>query len=307
MSFGGDADVAESARMYKTIRDYGINFIDCANAYSAGEAERILGRLIAGERDQLVITSKFAMAAGDGINDRGASRRHIKQAVEASLKRLGTDYVDILFTHRWDPFTPLEQTLRGLEDLVREGKVLYLGASNYSAWQVAKFLGISQTYGWTRFDVIQPMYNLVKRQAESEILPLALSEQLGVISYGPVGGGLLSGKYTSDKSPEDARLVKNDEYQARYAEPWVYRTAEQFCAMAAELNVHPVSLAVAWVQSNPAITCPIIGARNVEQLLPSLRSLDVDMNVELRDRISDLSREPALATDRLEERTLGTG
>ncbi len=302
MSFGGDADAAESARLYKTIRDNGVNFIDCANAYSKGEAERILGKLMAGERDQLVITSKFAMPTSDDVNDRGVSRRHIKLAVESSLKRLGTDYIDVLFTHRWNPTTPLEETLRGLEDLVREGKVLYPGASNYSAWQVAKALGISAKESWTRFEVIQPMYNLVKRQVESEILPLAESEQLGVVTYGPVGGGLLSGKYGVKKKPVGARLVTNREYEARYNEQWVYETAERFSEFAAGLNIHPVSLAVAWVKSNPAVTCPIIGARNVDQLLPSLDSLKVDMTSELRNQISNLSREPALATDRLEER-----
>jgi aryl-alcohol dehydrogenase-like predicted oxidoreductase len=176
MSFGGDADKAESAKMFKACRDAGINFFDCADAYSRGRAEEILGELMAGEREQLVITSKCFNPTSDDVNARGANRRHITRAVEASLRRLNTDRLDVLVMHRWDPVTPLEETLRGLEDLVRAGKVLYLGASNYAAWQVAKALGISANKHWSRFEVLQPMYNLVKRQVESEILPLARAE-----------------------------------------------------------------------------------------------------------------------------------
>ncbi|MGF1625260.1 MAG: aldo/keto reductase [Alphaproteobacteria bacterium] len=298
MSFGGDADATESAAMYKACRDLGINFFDTADQYSGGRSEEILGGLIKSERDDLVITSKCFNPTSDDPNARGASRRHIVRAVEASLKRIGTDRLDVLFMHRWDPVTPLEETLRALEDLVRAGKVLYLGASNYAAWQVAKGLGIAERRGWTRFEVIQPMYNLVKRQVEVEILPLARAEEIGVITYSPVGGGLLSGKYRKASRPDSGRLVVNKEYAVRYGEDWVYETAEAFVELADSLHVHPVSLAVAWVASNPDITAPIIGARSLEQLRPSLESLQVVMTPELRDRISALSRTPPVATDR---------
>jgi aryl-alcohol dehydrogenase-like predicted oxidoreductase len=289
--------------MYAACREAGINFFDCADAYSKGRAEEILGKLMAAERDDLVITSKcFNPTSGD-VNARGGNRRHIPRAVESSLKRLGTDRLEVLFMHRWDPVTPLEDTLRALEDLVRDGKVLYLGASNYSAWQVAKGLGISERRGWSRFDVIQPMYSLVKRQVETEILPLARSEELGVITYSPVGGGLLSGKYAPGVRPDTGRLLSNKEYTARYGEEWVFETAGAFTQMANGMGVHPVSLAVAWVAANPDVTCPIIGARNLEQLGPSLDSSGIDMTAELRDEISALSRSPAPATDRLEEQT----
>ena len=300
MSFGGDADAAESARMYAACRDHGINFFDCADAYGKGAAEEILGKLMKGQRDELIITSKCFNALSDDVNNQGANRRHIAQAVEASLKRLGTDRLDVLFMHRWDPVTPLEDTLRGLETLVRDGKVLYLGASNYSAWQVAKGLGIAERCGWPRFDVIQPMYSLVKRQVESEILPLAEAENLGVITYSPLGGGLLSGKYGAGARPDDGRLVSNRMYSRRYSEDWVFDTAERFTAFAAGRGEHPVSLAVAWVAANAAVTCPIIGARNLEQLQPSLNALDIDMSNELREEISAMSRRPPPATDRLE-------
>jgi aryl-alcohol dehydrogenase-like predicted oxidoreductase len=301
MSFGGDADEAESARMYRACRDLGINFFDTADQYTKGRSEEILGRLIADERDDLIITTKCFNPIAADVNARGGNRRHIVRAVEASLRRLGTDRIDVLFMHRWDALTPLEDTLRALEDLVRAGKVLYLGASNYAAWQVAKGLGISERRGWTRFDVIQPMYSLVKRQVESELLPLANSEGLGVMTYSPVGGGLLSGKYGPDMRPDGGRLVTNPEYTARYGEDWVFETAAAFTALAAAKGVHPVSLAVAWAAAHPDVTCPIIGARSLEQLGPSLKSLDIDMTQELRAEISSLSRTPPPATDRLEE------
>ena len=209
MSFGGDADADEAARMYTACRDRGFNFFDCADGYSKGRAEEILGGLIAGHRDELVVASKCFSPTSSDINDRGGTRRHIPRAVEASLKRLGTDRLDILFMHRFEGNAPVDETLRALEDVVRAGKVIYLGASNYAAWQIATSLGVSDRHGWTRFDVIQPMYNLVKRQAEVEIFPLALAEQLGVITYSPVGGGLLSGKYRPGKRPNDGRLVEN--------------------------------------------------------------------------------------------------
>ncbi len=301
MSFGGDADAAESGRMYGACRDAGINFFDCADVYNGGQAEEILGRLIAPERDSLVITSKCAQPAGPDPNERGASRRHIMRSVEASLKRLGTDRLDVLFIHRWDGSTALDQTMRALDDLVRSGKVLYVGASNFAAWQIARALGISEQRGWARFDVLQPMYNLVKRQAEAEILPLAEAEEIGVICYSPVGGGLLSGKYRPQSGPESGRILDNEMYAKRYAEPWMVETAGAFTGKAEELGVHPVSLAVAWAGAHPAITCPIIGARSVEQLRPSLDSVSIDMTPALRADIAALSRTPPPATDRLEE------
>jgi len=301
MSFGGDAERAESEKMYAACRDRGINFFDCADAYSGGRAEEILGTLMRSERDELIITSKCFNPTGKDINDRGGNRRHIARAVEASLRRLGTDRLDVLFMHRFDPHTPLEETLRALARLVSDGKVLYLGASNYSAWQIATALGISTRHGWPRLDVIQPMYNLVKRQVESEILPLAAAEELAVMTYSPLGGGLLSGKYGPGQRPEQGRLVSNEQYAARYGEDWVFETAVNFSAFAKAQDLHPVSLAVAWVAAHPQVTCPIIGARSLAQLQPSLAALDIDMNRELRLQLCALSRTPAHATDRLEE------
>jgi aryl-alcohol dehydrogenase-like predicted oxidoreductase len=301
MSFGGDANEEQSAHMYKACRDVGINFFDCADAYSKGKAETILGKLMRGHRDELVVTSKCFNQISDDFNARGGNRRHILRAVEASLDRLGTDRLDVLFMHRWDPVVPLEETLRALEKLVADGKVLYLGASNWAAWQIARSLGITERHGWPRIDVIQPMYSLVKRQAEAEIFPLSLAEGLGVITYSPVGGGLLSGKYGTKTRPDAGRLITNKEYTKRYGEDWVFETAEKFTALAKKKNVHPVSLAVAWAAAHPAVTCPIIGARSLEQLEPSLTSLEIDMTPELHAELAALSRTPPVATDRREE------
>ena len=301
MAFGGDADTDESARMYAAARDMGINFLDCADAYNGGAAETVLGGLINGHRDELIITSKCFLPVGDDKKMQGANRRHILNAVDASLSRLGTDRIDVLLLHRWDHGVPIEETLRALDKLVADGKVVYLGASNYAAWQIAKALGISDKRGWARFEVIQPMYNLVKRQAESEIFPLAMAEGLGVITYSPVGGGLLSGKYGVDNRPDAGRLMTNQEYIQRYGEDWVFETAENFAAMAGEIGVHPVSLAVAWAAAHPTVTCPIVGARSLEQLKPSLKSVEIDMSGELYAKIAALSRTPSIATDRREE------
>lgn len=301
MSFGDTADESMSAAMYKACRDVGINFFDCANVYAGGRSEEILGKLMAGERDQLVITTKVASRMGDGINQRGASRFHMIQAVEASLKRLNTDRIDVYFLHHFDPDTPIHEMVRGLDDLVQQGKILYPAVSNWAAWQIAKALGIAQYEGLARIEVLQPMYNLVKRQAEVEILPLAQAEEVAVIPYSPLGGGLLTGKYGQGKRPDAGRIVENKMYTMRYSEEMYYEVADRFTAHAQERDIHPATLAVAWTMGHSGVTAPIIGARNIDQLAASLAALDVDMTPEWRDDISALSYTPMPANDRLEE------
>ncbi|MBE9507593.1 MAG: aldo/keto reductase [Chloroflexi bacterium] len=303
MSFGGVADEEASAAMFHRCREAGVNFFDTANVYADGRSEEILGKLIADCRDEIVLTSKVRFPTGDDVNARGLSRRHVLLAVEASLRRLSTDRLDLYFVHGFDPDTPIEETLRALDDLVRQGKILYPGVSNWAAWQIARALGISAREGLARFECIQPMYNLVKRQAEVEILPLAQAEQVGVISYSPLGGGLLTGKYGATRRPESGRLVENQMYTKRYSDPACYEISERFTAHAQERGVHPATLAVAWVMAHPAVTAPIIGARNVEQLEASLAAPDVPMTPEWRAEVSALSIEPLPATDRSEEKS----
>jgi aryl-alcohol dehydrogenase-like predicted oxidoreductase len=209
--------------------------------------------------------------------------------------------LDVLFVHTFDPDTPMEETLRALDTLVRDGKILYTGASNWAAWQIALSLGISACEGLPAFACIQPMYNLVKRQAEVEILPLAACEGLGVISYSPLGGGLLTGKYGTSKKPGEGRLVDNTMYATRYGNARYYETAERFAAFARDRGMAPATLAVAWVAANPAITAPIIGARNLAQLEDSLAAADVAMTQELYAEIAALSPTPPPATDRTDE------
>jgi len=303
MSFGGDADEATSAAMFGMCRDQGINFFDCANVYQHGTAEKILGDLIKSCRSEVVITTKAYFPMSQDVNARGASRYHIFQAIESSLKRLQTDRIDIYFLHRFDDCIPLEETLRALDDLLAQGKVLYLGASNFAAWQVAKAIGISSREGLAAFTCIQPMYNLVKRQAEVEILPMAAAEGLGVIPYSPLGGGLLTGKYGVGKRPEHARLVDNKMYNTRYGLGWMYKTADDYTRYCSENEYDPAALAVAWVAAHPAVTAPIIGARNLNQLKSSLAACDIKMTPEIYRDVAALSPAPSPATDRSEEAT----
>ena len=263
----------------------------------------IRDRLWADCRDEVVLTPKASFPVGDDPNARGASRYHLVRAVEDSLRRLDTDRIDVFFVHRFDEQTRLDETLRALDTLVQQGKVLYLGASNFAAWQVMKALGRQRAEGWTPFHVIQPMYNLTKRQAEVELLPMARSEDLGVLSYSPLGGGLLTGKYGVDRRPDDGRLVENPMYQTRYGADVHYEVAERFTTFAEEHGYDPVSLAVAWVAHHPAVTAPIIGARTLDQFDGSLGALEIDMTEALRSDISALAPTPPPATDRVEERS----
>src|SRR5574339_132775 len=212
MSFGGDADEAASAAMYRACRDAGINFFDSADQYSKGRSEEILGKLMRGERDELVIATKCFNPTGEDRNAKGSSRRHVSRAVEASLKRLGPDRVELLYLHHFDARTPIDEQMRALEDLVRAGKVLYPAVSNYAAWQTQLALGVQERAGWARLQAIQPMYSLVKRQAEVELLPMASANGLSVFPYSPAGGGLLSGKYSQNQT---GRLPTNKMYEKR--------------------------------------------------------------------------------------------
>jgi len=301
MPFGTEADEQESARMFHRAREAGINFFDTANVYGQGRSEEILGGLIADCRDEVVLTTKVHFPMGEDVNARGLSRRNVVRSAEASLRRLGTDWIDFYFVHSFDERTPIEETLRALDDLQRQGKILHPAVSNWAAWQIATALGLSARAALARFQLIQPMYNLVKRQAEVEILPLAQSAGLGVIPYSPLGGGLLTGKYGADRRPESGRLVDNERYRQRYGRDSDYEVAGRFTEFARELGVRPAALAVAWVMAHPGVTAPIIAGRDLAQLEGSLAALEVDMTDELRARVDALSPTPPPATDRAEE------
>jgi aryl-alcohol dehydrogenase-like predicted oxidoreductase len=299
MAFGGDADEKEAGRMYRAARDAGINFFDTADVYNHGRAEEILGNLMRAERENLVLATKCVNPTRDDVNARGASRRYVTRALEAALRRLRTDRVEIFYLHHYDPLTPLDEHMRALEDLVRSGKVLYPAVSNYAAWQVQAALGCQERAGWVRLEALQPMYSLVKRQAEVELLPMAQANRLSVFPYSPAGGGLLSGRYATPGA--QGRHTTNKMYASRYGEPWVHETAAKFVDFCRKNNLHPISAAVAWAGAHPGVTAPIAGARSAEQLQASLDSVKIEMTPELRAQITALSRSPGIATDRTDE------
>jgi aryl-alcohol dehydrogenase-like predicted oxidoreductase len=303
MTFGGDADEDTSGQIFHQCREAGINFFDTANVYNQGRSEQILGKLIADCRDDIVLTTKVWGRVNDDINARGLSRRHIMLAVEDSLRRLGTDRIDLYFAHMTDLDTPIDETLHAFDNLVRQGKILYPAVSNWPAWRIAKALGISRQHDLARFECIQPMYNLIKRQAEVEILPMAKAEQVSVIPYNPLAGGVLTGKYRKSNKPKSARLIDMDNYARRYGLEGYDQITDRFIDYAQKCSVHPVTLAIAWVKSHPAVTAPILGSRSVEQLMPNLAAADYDMSEKQREEISALSIAPPPATDRSEEQS----
>lgn len=299
MTFGDGSDEATSKRIYAECRDKGINFFDCANVYAKGKSEEILGKLCKGHREEVVIATKGYYPMTDDINGRGASRFHLTKALEGSLARLGTDYIDVYYVHHFDEHTPLEETISVLNDFVRQGKVLYLGVSNFAAWQIMKAIAICDKMNFAPVSCIEPMYSLLKRQCESEILPMALSEGLGVFSYSPLGGGYLTGKYLDKKGK--GRFETSEMYQKRYEAETNLVMVKEFTEFAQKNSYNPVTLAIAWAGSHPGITAPIVGARTLEQLKPVLEAADFTMTNELRKIISDFSLSPAQPTDRSEE------
>ena len=303
MSFGGDADEAMAGRLFGRAREAGVNFFDTANVYNEGRSEEILGRLLRGCRDELVLASKAHFPTGKGPNDRGNSRYHLVRAVEASLRRLATDRIDLYYLHRFDDQTAVLESLRALDDLVRQGKILYPACSNFAAWQVAHALGLAAQRGLAPLVALQPMYNLLKRQAEVEILPMARSLGVAIVPYSPTAGGILTGKYRGGVRPDGTRLATNEMYKTRYGDPGYWDAADRFTALAADLGQAPAALAVAWAASHPAVTSVILGARSVEQLDGTLTAADLELSEDARARITALTPTPPPATDRSEEKS----
>lgn len=299
MTFGKDEAI--DAQMFAMAQDAGVNLFDCADVYNEGAAEVSLGKLVAPCRDRVVLTTKAYFPTGPDGNARGASRYHLVRAVEASLRRLGTDRIDVFFVHRFDEVTALDETLRAVEQMVSAGKILYPAVSNFAAWQTARALGLAERHGWQPLVCVQPMYNLAKRQAESEILPLCRAERIGALTYSPLGGGLFTGKYGRDTRPEHGRLMQWPMYRTRYGAAEYYELAERFAAFARDHAFDPAALAIAWVASHPDVTAALLGARDPAQLAPCLAAAQIELSAELRAEISALSPAPAPATDRNEE------
>lgn len=294
MTFGQQCDESVSVAILDRAAERGVNFLDCADVYpvppsveTAGRSEEILGRWLRGKRDRFVVASKCRMRVGHGANDEGLSRRHILRAVEDSLRRLQTDYIDLYQTHSPDPDTPDEETLRALDQLGQQGKVRYLGCSNYPAWRLALNLGLSARLNLARYDCVQPRYNLLHRTIEEELLPLCRDQGIGVIAYNPLAGGFLSGKYrTLEEPPAGTRftLGKTGElYRQRYWHEAQWGAVEDLRKHFEPRGRSLVTIAVTWVLSQPGVTAAIVGATRPEQLDASLAAADCTLDAEDRE------------------------
>lgn len=291
MTFGRETDETVSKEIVARFLDAGGNFIDTADVYSQGVSEEITGRAIRGVRDDVVLATKVRFPMGDGPNDVGLSRKHITRGCDASLKRLGTDYIDLYQAHCWDAATPLEETLSALTDLVRAGKVRYVGVSNFTAWQLAKALATSELRGFERFVCLQPQYSLVERSIEREILPICREEGLGVIPWSPLGGGFLSGKYRRDqRPPEDSRIAAAEEameeHWSRRATERNWRVLDAVGEISEATGKSYAQVALNWLLRQDGVTAPIIGARTMKQLEDNLGAAGWKLTGEQTDQFS---------------------
>ena len=301
MTFGLQCDEDAARAILDRAAAGGVTFLDTADVYplgggldTVGRTEEILGRWLEGRRQDFVVATKCVGAMSTRPWDRGASRKHILDAIEGSLRRLRTDYVDLYQLHHFDPSTPIDESLRALDDVVRAGKARYVGCSNFHAYQVARALGRSEALGVARFDSVQPRYNLLFRQIERELLPLCREEGLGVIPYNPLAGGLLSGKHRRETAPAAgtrfALGTAAARYQERYWHEREFDTVEALRPLAAEAGLSPARLAIAWVLAEPAVTAPIVGASRPEQLDDVLPAADKPMDAALKARLDDMTR-----------------
>jgi aryl-alcohol dehydrogenase-like predicted oxidoreductase len=300
MTFGLQCDETASAAIMDRAAEGGITFFDTADVYplggglaTVGRTEEIVGDWLRGKRDKFVLATKCVGRTGPAPWEQGSSRKHILSALESSLRRLGTDYIDLYQLHAPDPGTPIDETLGALDDLVHSGKVRYVGCSNFLAYKVAQALGRSEARQLVRFDSMQPRYNLLFRQIERELLPLCAEEGLGVIPYNPIAGGLLSGKHNASSSPtEGTRFTLGNaagNYQDRYWHDQEFATVEELRKIAEREGVPLVTLSVAWVLAHPAVTAPIIGASRPEQLEASLAAAEFTMSKELKDELDEVT------------------
>ena len=288
MTFGREADKDESIRIVHTALDAGINFFDTANAYTRGASEKITGEALKGHRDEVVLATKVNSPMGRGPNMRGLSRYHIMQQCEASLRRLGTDHIDLYQTHHYDAKVPLEETLSALSDLVRQGKVRYIGCSNHAAWGLCEALWTSDVNSFEKYVSIQPRYSLLSREIEIELLPLCQAKGVGVIVYSPLCGGILTGKYKpGDTPPEGSRPDTNQNF-AQFFNEECLTTVQRLGEYAKGRDMTLPELAIAWVLANPIVTSAIIGARTVEQLKQSLPGAEKSLSAEGLDEIAEI-------------------
>jgi aryl-alcohol dehydrogenase-like predicted oxidoreductase len=303
MTFGGRGDFAsvgstgveDARRQVDRCLDAGVNLIDTANVYSDGLSEEILGQVLEGRRDKVLVATKARMPMGDGPNDAGLSRHHLVTQCEASLRRLRTDHIDLYQVHEWDGQTPLTETLEALDDLVHTGKVRYVGCSNYAGWQLMKALGIAERRGLARFCSQQIHYTLQAREAEYELLPIAIDQGLGVLVWSPLAGGLLSGKYRRGRpGPQGSRLLSGWDEPPVRDQDTLYDIVEVLVEVGADRGASPAQVALAWLLDRPAVTSAIIGARTTEQLVDNLGAADLSLTTDELARLEQVSRPPLL-------------
>lgn len=299
MTFGknqfgfGDLDLPAVKEMVFASLDAGINFIDTADIYAFGESEDLLGQALEGVRKDVVVATKVRFRMSNKPNEIGASRHHILNSVDASLRRLRTDYIDLYQIHIWDPVTPLEETLRALDDLVRWGKVRYVGASNFAAWQLMKALWVSDKNGWVRFSSLQPLYNLAFRDLETELVPLCLDQKLAILPWSPLAFGYLSGKYDRNRPRPTSSRVDGPLAQFLPAD-WdrIYNIVDVLKEIASGHGVTPAAIALAWLLHKPGVTSVILGVRTMEQLRQNLAAAEVKLSAEEMARLDAVSATP---------------
>jgi aryl-alcohol dehydrogenase-like predicted oxidoreductase len=290
MMFGGRADEQESQRMIDYALDQGVNFVDTANVYAGNESERIVGEALArdGKRRHTVLATKVHGAQGDDVNDRGLSRRHVIQACEDSLRRLQTDWIDLYQLHRSNADVPIDETLRALDDLVHAGKVRYIGTSMFPGWQMVEALWIAKELGLNRFVCEQPAFHMLDRTAEREVIPAAQSFGTAIIPWGPLCGGLLTGKYERDGGGEAGRWSNGKDNAGREATPLAWDTVDLVKKIAAEKGRSPSQVALAWCGAQPGVTAPIIGPRTFDQVVDNLGAVTVELTRDDFERIDAL-------------------
>ncbi len=290
----GATDVAGAKRQVEMCLDAGVNLFDTANIYSGGESEEILGEAISGRRDDLLLATKVRMPVGEGPNDTGLSRHHIIRQCEESLRRLGTDYIDLYQVHEWDGLTPLEETLEALDTLVKSGKVRYVGSSNYSGWQLMKALGLSERLGLQRYVSQQIHYTLQAREAEYELVPLAIDQGCSILVWSPLAGGLLTGKYRRGEDASEGRHVEGwDEPPVRDSGK-LYDIVDVLVEIAEGRGVSAAQVALAWLLDRPGVASVIVGARTDEQLADNLEAAELSLSEEERGRLDEVSAPPLI-------------
>jgi len=299
-SFGGRGDFAmvasqgvkEAQRLVDTCIDGGINLFDTANMYSAGHSEEILGEVLEGRRDRILISSKARMRIGDGPNDEGVSRYHLIRECERSLKRLRTDHIDVYFMHEWDGLTPPEEMLSALDALVNQGKVRYIGCSNYSGWHIMKALGVADLKNYPRFVTQQIHYTLEAREAEYELLPISVDQGLGVMVWSPLAAGLLSGAFRRDQKPADSRQAAGWSEPPIRDEERLWNIVDVLVEIAEVRGVTPAQVALAWTLSRPAITSVVVGGLTEQHFRDNIAAADLKLTAEELERLNAVSRLP---------------